>query len=230
MSGTTGSDSTPTDVQQADIQNDPKAREILKRASDKTYRWPKDFKGFSADLIIGESGKVSKGRVEIKSAREVTVTLDDASLQEWASGTIGMIAVHRSPRSFEEGDGRHTLTLGPEDHHPFGRMIRIHGDGMNSHYRVKEDQIFQVNRRGERMCFTINVEDALSTPDHRYLTTRYTVYYFSPKDGRLTNVESTTDRPAVVDGAYLPGMRLISMVQDQKVVTRRLEFLNHRWL
>lgn len=221
---------TKSENAQTDIQTDPKAREILKRASEKTYRWPLDFKGFSADLIIEEAGKVCKGRVEIKSARDVSVTLDDASLQEWASGTIGMIAVHRSPRSFEEGDGRYALTLGPEDHHPFGRKVHIHGDGLNSSYRVKDDRIFQVNRRGERMCFTINVEDALSTPDHRHLTTRYTVYYFSPKDGQLSNVESYTDTPAVIDGAYLPGTRLLNMVKDQAVVTRRLEFLNHRWL
>ncbi len=213
-----------------DVKADPKAREMLKQASDQTYRWPGDFKGFSADLLVEEAGKISKGRVEIKSARDVTVSLDDEGLQKWAEGTIGMIAVHRSPRSFEEGDGRYALTFGEPDQHPLGQAVHIHGDGMNSYYRVKDGRIQQVNRRGERMCFTINVEDALKTPDGKTLTSRYTVYYFSPKDGQLSDVESYTDEPALVDGVYLPGTRLINSVDGQKVHTRKLQFLNHQWL
>ena len=209
------------------VADDPKAREILKRANEKTYRWPDGFKGFSADLIVRQAGKTSKGRVELKSARELSVKMDDPEIQEWAEGQIAMMAVHRSARPFQESDGKYSLTLGEDDSHPMGQLININGDGMNSHYRVQDDRITQINRRMERMAFTINVEESLVTPDSRNLTTRYTVYYFSPKDNRLTNVESYTDHHAVVEGIHLPGMRRISFVADQQVVTRSLEFLNH---
>jgi hypothetical protein len=212
------------------VQDDPKARELLQKTNEKTYRWPKGFKGFSADLVTEQAGKVSKGRVELKSARDLKINLDDESFQKWAEGQIGMMAIHRSARPFEESDGRYSLTLGVDDHHPFGQLIKIHGDGMNSHYRVKNGRITQINRGMERIRFTINVEDSLTTSDGRFLTTRYTVYYFSPADNRLVNVESYTDHHATVDGIYLPGTRIISFVENQQVITRRLSFLNHQLL
>lgn len=212
----------------SDVADDPKARALLQRAAEKTYRWPKDFKGFSADLVIEQADNVSKGRVEMRSAREVKVEVDDEALGKWAEGQIGMMAIHRMPRPFEESDGRYSLTLAAPDHHPSGQRIDIHGDGMNSHYRVSDDRITQINRRMERIAFTINVEDSLTTEDGRYLTTRYTVYYFSPTENRLVNVDSFMDTHARVDGAYLPGMRRIHFVEGQGVATRTMEFLNHR--
>lgn len=218
----------PTDEMK--VQDDPQARELLRRANEKTYRWPKGFGGFSTDLICEQSGKVSKGRVEVRSAREVKVSLDDEVLQKWAEGQIGMMAIHRSARPFEEADGRFSLTLGEEEHHPLGRLIYIHGDGMNSRYRVKEDRITQINRSMERMRFTINVDESLTTPDEKFLTTRYTVYYFAPAEGRLINVESYADSHAVVGGIFLPGSRRVSFVEDGQVITRNFLFQQHTLL
>lgn len=212
----------------SNVADHPKARELLRRASEKTYRWPNGFKGFSADLIIEEEDKVAKGRVEIRSAKDVKVTLDDEGLEKWAEGQIGMMAVHRMPRSFDESDGRYSLTLGEPDYHPFGQKVIINGDGMNSYYRVSEDRITQINRNMERIAFTINVEESLTTPDDKILSTRYTVYYFSPNDKRLTNTESYSDQPEVVDGVFLPGTRRISFAENQKVITRKVQFLNHK--
>jgi hypothetical protein len=215
---------------ESNVQDDPKAREMLRRANERTYRWPKGFGGFSADLVCTQAGKISKGRVEIKSARDVQVILDDDALQKWAEGQIGMMAIHRSARPFEEADGRFKLTLGEDDHHPLGQLILIHGDGMGSRYRVKEDRITQINRNMEKIRFTINVDGSLTTTDARFLTTRYTVYYFIPADGRLINVESFSDNHEVVEEIYLLGTRRVSFAEDGQVITRTLNFKNHRLL
>jgi hypothetical protein len=211
------------------VPDDPKARELLQRAAENTYRWPKDFKGFSSDLVVEQAGKVSKGRVELRSARELKVSLDDEELSKWAEGQIGMMAIHRMPRSFDEGDGRYSLTMAEPDHHPYGQRIDLNGDGMNSHYRVADGRITQINRRMERIAFTINVEDSLTTSDNRFLTTRYTVYYFSPMEKKLVNVDSFTDTHSVVDGVYLPGTRWINSVEGEGVLSRKVQFLNHQW-
>jgi autotransporter translocation and assembly factor TamB len=119
------------------VQDDPKARATLRQAFEKTARWQPDFKGFAADLSINVNGKEAKGTVTVKGPRDVIVTLSDPELQKWAEGQIGMIAVHRGPRSFEESDGKHSLTLGDDTDHPLGPRLMIHGDGMHSFYRVK---------------------------------------------------------------------------------------------
>jgi Protein of unknown function (DUF3386) len=226
-------------------KDQPEARALLQGAFDKTYRWPKGFGGFRADFTCAQAGQSAgeaaitvKGRVEVKSPREVSVDCDiergressHDAMREWVQGQVSMMAVHRGPRTFEESDGKYVLTLEPEDGHPMGRLLRIHGDGMNSRYRIRDQRITQINRGMERMKFTINVEDSLATQDGRFLTTRYVVYYFGPADGKLVNAESFADRHAVVKGIYLPGVRRITSVEDSELITRELRFEQHALL
>lgn len=218
-------------------QNDPMAKELLRRAFDMTSRWGKDFPGFTAALTVNENGTESKGQVTIKSPKDVEVKVvtsaqDPAAaeeLQKWLQNQVAMMAIHRAPRSFEDADGKYALTLGPEDHHPMGRQVIIHGDGMNSRYRIADDRIRQISRSMGPMKFTINIEEVMATSDGKFLTTEYVVFYFSPDD-KLSNVESFTDRPFELKGTYLPGTRRVISSEKGAVVVRTLEFTGHRFL
>ncbi len=212
-----------------DAHDDPEGRELLRRAFLKTARWPADFNGFSADLTVNVDGKEFTGAVTVKSAQDVTVSLPDAEVQKWATGTISMIAVHRAHRTFDQSDGKSVLTLDRSAAHPLGQTIRIH-DSLQSHYRLKDDRITQINRTMGPIKFTINVEDSAMTADKKYLTTRYTVYYFNPQDGRLANVESFTDAHVRVGQADLPASRRIISAETGTVSIKTLAFANHRLL
>jgi len=216
--------------QRTDVQDDPKARELLQAAFVKTARWQPDFKGFQADLRINVNGKETQGTVTVKGPRDVTVAIDDAELQTWAQNQIGMIAVHRGPRNFQESDGKYTLTLGGEENHPLGQRIIIHGDGMGSWYRVKNNRITQINRNMPQAAFTINVEDSAVTQDQQHLTTRYTVYYFSPKDRSLKNVDSFSDTHVRGGNSDLPATRRIISYENGEIAVRTLMFENHKML
>ncbi|MEE8126907.1 MAG: DUF3386 family protein [Nitrospirales bacterium] len=213
-----------------EVQDDPKARELLQAAFGKTARWQPDFKGFQADLQINVNGKETKGTVTVKGPRDVTVTIDDEELQTWAQNQIGMIAVHRGPRNFQESDGKYTLTLGDDEGHPLGQRVNIHGDGMGSWYRIKDNRISQINRKMPQAAFTINVEDSTITQDQHHLTTRYTVYYFSPKDGSLKNVDSFSDTHIRIGASDLPATRRIIGYENGEIVVRTLTFENHQML
>jgi hypothetical protein len=219
----------PATAGEVTVEDDPKARDLLRRASEKTYRWPKDFGGFEADLVISHQERTVKGTVRVKLGEDVAVTLPDEDLKQWAQGQIGMMAVHRGPRPFEAGDGRHKLTLGDDDNHPLGRLVFIHGDGMDSRYRIREDRIQQIQRSPPHVKFTINVEDSLTTRDGRFLTSRYSVFYFSA-DGQLRQVESYWDSPAQIGDLYLPGQRRVNFSENGEVITRMILFQGHRLL
>lgn len=215
---------------QPTVADDPKARELLRQAFEKTARWQKDFKGFTADLAVNVNGKEYSGPVTVKGPREVTVELPDAEVQKWAQEQLGMIAVHRGPRSFEESDGKYSLTM-EEDGHPFGTKLIIHGS--NSFYRVKDHRITQINRKMAHpgmtpFAFTINVEESALTQDQKHLTTRYTVYYYSPTDGKLNNVESFTDTHVRVGASDLPATRRIITFENGEVIVKHLSFKNHK--
>src|SRR5438132_787154 len=193
MTTTYNKEARPTDA-----QDDPEAREQLRRAFEKTARWPTDFNGFSADLTVNVDGKEFTGMVTVQPAQDVTVSLPDAEVQKWATGTISMIAVHRAHRTFDQSDGKSVLTLDRSAAHPLGQTIRV--------------------------------EDSVITADKKYLTTRYTVYYFNPQDGRLVNVESFTDTHVRVGHADLPASRRIISAENGVVSVRTLTFANHRLL
>ncbi len=214
------------------VADDPHARDLLRKAFERTARWPKDFTGFTADLTVNVNGKETRGPVIVKGLREVSVQLDNGDIQKWAQEQLGMIAVHRGPRSFEESDGKYSLTM-EEDGHPFGTKLNIHGS--NSFYRIKDNRITQINRKMAHpgmnpFAFTINVEESATTQDQKNLTTKYTVYYYSPIDGKLTNVESFTDTHVRIGSSDLPATRRIITYEDGQVVVKNLTFTNHKLL
>lgn len=216
--------------QKTDVQDDPKARALLREAFQATARWQADFKGFSADLTVNVDGKEARGRVTVKGPRDVSVSLPDPEIQKWAENQIAMIAVHRAPRSFDESDGKYALTLGDDQAHPLGPRVTIHGDGMHSFYRIKDGRITQINRKMPHVTFTINVEDSAKTQDGKLITTRYTVYYYSGQDGKLANVESFSDSHSRVSASDLPATRRIISYENNAVVVRSLTFQNHQML
>ncbi|MFO0699804.1 MAG: DUF3386 family protein [Nitrospira sp.] len=217
---------------QSTVADDPQARDLLRRAFEATARWPKDFQGFTANLTVNVNGKETTGTVMVKSPREVSVQLSDGDVQKWAQEQLGMIAVHRGPRSFDESDGKYSLTM-EEDGHPFGTKLTIHGS--NSYYRLKDNRITQINRKMAHpgmnpFAFTINVEESAVTKDQKNLTTKYTVYYYSPTDGTLNNVESFTDTHIRVGACDLPASRRIITYEGKQVVVKHLMFTNHTML
>ncbi len=214
------------------VADDPQARNLLRCAFEATARWPKDFQGFTADLTVNVNGKETTGTVMVKSPREVSVQLNDGDIQKWAQEQLGMIAVHRGPRSFDESDGKYSLTT-EEDGHPFGTKLTIHGS--NPYYRLKDNRITQINRKMAHpgmnpFAFTINVEESTVTKDQKNLTTKYTVYYYSPTDGTLTNVESFTDMHVRIGACDLPATRRIITYEGTQVVVKQLTFTNHTML
>src|SRR5215216_3319914 len=82
---------------QPTVADDPNAREALRLAFENTARWPREFKGFTADLTVNINGKEQKGPVMVKGPREVSVQLADGDVQKWAQEQLSMIAVHRGP-------------------------------------------------------------------------------------------------------------------------------------
>jgi hypothetical protein len=209
------------------VQDDPNARELLHRAFERTARWRADFVGFTAALIVNDNGVEHRGAVKLTMPRTVEVTIAEADIQQWAQQQLAMMAAHRAYRAFDQADGKYVLTLGPEEVHPLGRLVYIHGDGMNSRYRVRDERICQIQRSMDRVKFTINIEDAMTTRDGTVLTTRFTVYYFSPSTGQLTQVESFADDYTEVRGVVLPKARRVTFADSGEARVRELVLSDH---
>ena len=88
--------------EQPTVADDPRARERLHQAFEKTARWQKDFKGFTADLTVNVNGKETNGPIMVKGPREVSVQLDDAEVQKWCDQIMekSPTAISLAKRSF----------------------------------------------------------------------------------------------------------------------------------
>lgn len=211
-------------------EDDPKAREALREVFGNTARWDADFKGFTADITVNINGSEETGTVTVKSAKEIEMTIADEKAKEFASENLESIAMHRGPRSFEQSDGKYKLAFGDDGTHPLGRSIVMGGDGMGSFYRVKDGRIQQINRKTPRFSFSINIEESVKNADDKFLTKKYSVYYFNPENQGLKNVESYTDHYTRVDKYDLPEQRRIIDSQEGNCVVSTMTLSNHKML
>jgi hypothetical protein len=209
------------------VQDDPVARELLHQAFDRTSRWRADFRGFTAGLTVHDDGAEYRGTVQVSLPRSIEVAVAEPEIREWTQQQLAMMAGHRGYRAFDQADGKYVLTLGPEEPHPLGRLVYIHGDGMNSRYRIRDERICQIQRSTERVKFTINIEDTMTTRDGKVLTTRFTVYYFDPSTGQLTQVESFADDYCEVGGIVLPGARRVTFADNGEAKVREVILSEH---
>lgn len=212
------------------LEDDPEARETLREVFGNTARWPKGFKGFSADVKVNLNGKEEEGTVTVTGPKGIETSIKDEKLKEFVTENLASIAMHRGPRTFDESDGKYKLVFGDDGKHPLGRKVVMGGDGMSSYYRVKDGRIQQINRKTPRVSFSINIEESVKTQDDKFLTKAYTVYYFNPENGSLKDAESYTDNYTRVGEADLPEYRRIINCEKGEVITSVMTLSGHKLL
>jgi hypothetical protein len=210
------------------VEDDSEARDALREVFGNTARWSADFKGFTAKAVVNIDGKEVACTVTVKGPKEITVDCADGPAKEFLAENLASIAMHRGPRSFEESDGKYKLQFMDDGSHPLGRAVSMGGDGMSSFYRIKEGRIHQINRKTPRMSFTINVEESAKNEDGKFLTRRYTVYYFNPEGAALKDVESYTDEYTRVGGCDLPRYRRVINGEGGAIHVNSMTLCDHK--
>lgn len=212
-----------------DVQDDPRARALLEGAVAQSYKLPLGFPGFRADLAVQIDERQWHGHLVGYTPRHVAISLPDADARMWAERELQSILGHRWPAPFAERDGRYVLTLG-DTRHPLGARIDLHGDPLQSHYRVRDDRITLVQRTMGDQCFTIHVLDVQRLPDGRHLPKHFTVVFREKESGHLVRSDAYTDRYVLGDNCWLPALRCIQVADAHGLRTYVMELSNHRLL
>jgi hypothetical protein len=210
-----------------EVQDDPQARALLEAAAAQNYKLPLGFAGFQADLMVQIDEQTSHGRVTGYTPRHITVTLPDTAAHAWAERELQSILGHRWPTPFAERDGRYTLTL-DTTYHPLGVRINLHGDPLQSYYRVCDDRITQVYRVMGDQKFTISILDVHILPDGRHLSKHFTVVFQDQAGGSIARSAAYTDRYVAVSNCWLPALRRVIVTDAHEAHTYVLELSNHR--
>ena len=212
------------------LEDDSEARKAMQEVFNNTARWPEGFGGFSSDVVVNINGEEQRGTVTVKNAKEIETTIEDEKAKSFLNENLASIAMHRGPRSFEESDGKYKLVFGDDGSHPLGRKLIMGGDGMSSFYRIKGGRIHQINRQTPRFSFSINVEESKKNQEGKFLTRKYSVFYFNPETKGLKDVESYTDEYTRVGEADLPEMRRIINCEEGAISVSTMTLSNHKLL
>ena len=217
------------DVETA-LEDDAEARQTMQEVFSNTARWPAGFGGFTADVVANINGDEQKGTVTVKGPKDIEISIEEENAKGFLNENLSSIAMHRGPRSFEESDGKYKLVFGDDGTHPLGRKLVMGGDGMSSFYRIKDGRIQQINRQTPRMSFSINIEESRKNQDGKFLTHKYSVFYFNPENKGLKDVESYTDEYTRVGDADLPELRRIINCEEGAISVSTMTLSNHKLL
>ncbi|MCB0881052.1 MAG: DUF3386 family protein [Thermoleophilia bacterium] len=200
----------------------------LRAAHEGVYRWPGDYPGFSADLLVREGVDAISGRITARADAEPEIAFSEGGpLAEWASGELVMMVAHRAPRTFEQADGRFEHREGTlED-----GALRIHiEDPLSSSYLVDDrDRIVEVTRSPGSMTFAIRVLDASSGPGSGWLSRVFSVSFWEPR-GVLDRVQTYQDDHVDLNGVLLPSRRHVVTTDRAGIGVRTITLSGHATL
>lgn len=211
------------------IQDDPQARALLQGASTQSYKLPRGFTGFTARVVAQLDDQQSQGDTIIYTPRHVQVRLLDSTARLWVERELQSMIGHRWPTPFEERDGRYVLTMDTTPH-PLGTRIDLHGDPLQSSYRVRDGHITQVYRVMGEQCFIIQIIATHSLPDGRYVPTHFTVVFRDYTTQRIVSSSTYSDQYIAVGNCWLPRWRRVLSNDSDGNHVYELHLSDHRLL
>ena len=191
--------------------SDPTARCLLRRAQGAFQKWPEGFAGFRASVACETPRGLVNGQVTVAPPDRVDVTCDDADLRTCLRDMLWAVTVDRTPRFFDEGDGRFPISFGDGHDNALGRPVNVLARLGQCRYWIDGGaRIRQVERiaRGLRVVTTFEAFTR-ATPG-RILPTQTTTCTWDLGTGALLSAESVHDSHRRIEHAWLPSVRRIS--------------------
>jgi hypothetical protein len=188
---------------------DPGAVALFEEALEARAMW-KDFPGFRAAIAGNLDGRRFEGTVTIDAKGKVEFSDSDPSAEEstapWVQDQLESIVLHRlAAPAREEPRPKPVLRFADaRNDHPLGRLLIFDGGRFASSYRVKDKQIFVVNRHVGKENMTITVLDNDRNKEGLFLPRSYTVQYWEAATGDLKRTDTVQECWQRIDKWDLP--------------------------
>lgn len=198
------------------------APDLLAKAREHRAVW-EDFTGLQGDLTFSDNGAAVDAKFSIDSEGVVTLKLADGPARKWLITYLESMVQHRLPTANVKENVKY---VNDNDDHPLGVKLSL-GDGeeMDSHYRVRDNVVCEVNRKAGRGRFTISVLESKDNPEGKYLPTIFTVNTWNGEGALMSSLteHDTWGRLGKLD---VPQRVVQTSAGKDKVVVRTIEFKN----
>lgn len=198
------------------------AQEFFRKAYENRYTWNPQFPGYTATLELKHNQEKYKGHVRVNPDMSVEVTgINKEDIRQIAENQLKMLVIHRRRVPFEVAHKNSTFQLGSTDTSGAVEIFE-QADQTESHYKVLQQQLLQVNRLLGKTAVTVDTLDTEVTP-FGYLATRYRTTFRQPQTKQVLGVEESKDTYKKMGGYYLPIRQVIHDFQ-QGQITETAEF------
>lgn len=198
------------------------APDLLAQAREHRAVWD-DFTGLQGNLTFSDNGAAIDASFSINADGEVSLKLADGPARKWLITYLESMVQHRLPTANVKEDVKY---VSDNDDHPLGVKLSL-GDGaeMDSHYRVRDNVVREVNRRAGKGRFTISVLESKDNPEGKYLPTVFTVNTWNG-DGDLVSSLTEHDTWSRLGKLDVPQRVVQTSAGKNNVVVRTIEFKN----
>ncbi|NOK59180.1 MAG: hypothetical protein GFH27_549283n359 [Chloroflexi bacterium AL-W] len=218
---------TPASITQQSTA-EARARALLQGAFAQQYTFPQRFSGFRADVVVQNNDRQCSGHIVANTSRNIEVVLDDKAIQQLVRREIQSFIIWHQYIPVAERIGTYPLIL-DRSPHPLGVCIKLHGERLETHYRVRDDSITERYRGTAPESTTIQILEHHHIPDGRVLP-RYSITFFCKQgSGRLVQSEARIDQHIDICGIWLPMFRQVSTAASGNMMVYSMHLHSH-WL
>lgn len=198
------------------------APELLAKAREHRAVW-EDFTGLQGNLTFSDNGTSVDTKFSIDAEGEVTLKLADGPARKWLIMYLESMVQHRLPTANVKEDVKY---VSENDEHPLGVKLSLgDGDEMDSHYRVRDNVVREVNRKAGKGRFTISVLESKENAEGKYLPTIFTVNTWNA-EGALVSSLTEHDTWSRLGKLDVPQRVVQTSAGKDKVIVRTIEFQN----
>ena len=198
------------------------ARELFRKAYENRYTWDTQFPGYTAEIELKHGKENYKGRIRVNADTSVEVTgIEKADARQVVENQLRMLITHRRRVPFEVAHRNSTFKLGSTDKTGAVEIFEL-ADQTESHYKVFQQQLLQVNRLLGKSAVTVDTLDSEITP-FGYVATRYRATFSQPQTKQVLGVQEYFDSYKKMGSYYLPTRQVIRDFQ-QGQLTETTEF------
>jgi hypothetical protein len=214
-----------THVREQQTQEQTDARSLFKAAYENRYTWDENFPGYTADVTLKQGDEVYTAKVQINRDFSYDILeLSDEKGRELLQHHLWETVTHRKRSSFEQTHGKNSFSLGSTDE--TGAIeILVSGDAMGSHYKLRNNEIAQVNRTMPQVAFSINHKGSFDTGSG-YISARYDVVYRNPKTDEPMGENDVDSHYEKIGGYYLLTQQITHSNKQGEQETQEVRFDN----
>ncbi|MBE9178084.1 DUF3386 family protein [Oculatella sp. LEGE 06141] len=178
------------------------ALDLFRDAYEHRYTWNIDFPGYQAEVSVRYEGQLYHGLVHVKPDLTTDViNIENRDVAQLVDSQLQMSITHLKRVPFAERHQQHQFERVGEDETGATEIQQL-GDDSDSHYKVKDQEIKQVNRVLGDVAVKVDTLGSIRTPEG-YLPTRFQVTFKDVQTGEVLEQDDVRDFYEKIGSYYL---------------------------